>query len=178
MDTNPTIDVLLIENEEMDQQEEGPEQDFSNLVEETRYKLFHEYSADPGPIGNDTDYVCPAHRWLPLVEEAAMKLAEATCCALDEVPPALKHEARMARFISDGWAAVVEKGNAPEARRLMQVRVVLLLINGLVEELANEGRPRPLPTLNVKKIQEQRSASSQALADLVPGRESRKRELK
>ena len=118
----PTTLGIFLDNETTEEGETlSPVQDFAGSVEETRQALFHTYAADPGPIGDDSGYVCPAHRWLPLVEAAAQTLMEAADHALREMPPSLKQEAKKARFVSDGWQSVAE-GGAPEARRLMQVR--------------------------------------------------------
>lgn len=137
------------------EEDTGPEQDFEETIEETRWALFNEYSAQSErPIGDDTGYVCPAHRWLPLVQEAAAHLEKASALAFSEVPQAIQWEMQIASFRGDGICTQLKRGD-PEVIRMARVQTAAAFLQALVEELHNEGRPRP--ERNLKLVPQRRT---------------------
>lgn len=128
-----------------------PEQNFDEIIEESRWDLFNKYS-DPTdrPIGDDTGYICPAHRWLPLVQEAMRKLAEASALAEAEIPGTIKREMFGDSLRGAGISNQLKRGD-PEVRRWNQVYTAAVFIATLADELLNEGRPRQPRSLKLAR---------------------------
>ena len=131
---------------------EGPQQSFAEVAEEAETDLWAlGMMTEPRPVGADEPaYVAPAHRWLPGLRIAQERLTEAAHAALQEVSADLRRKAEaQTRATRDGWQTLAEQ--SPEVRRMMQVETVRLLLETLVDELENEGRPQPPLDLSLKK---------------------------
>ena len=130
----------------------GPFQSFDEAVTEAEIDLWAlGMMTEPRPVGADEPaYVAPAHRWLLCLYEAQLPLTEAAHAALGEVPADLRRKAEaQTRATRDGWQTLAEQ--SPEVRRMMQVETVRLLLETLIDELENEGRPQPPLDLSLKK---------------------------
>lgn len=130
----------------------GPVQSFTEQVTEAQEGLWLLRQTMPErPAGKEnTFYQTPARFYLPKLDLALDSLRDAAEMAKAEVPKKLQKEA-LQRFRKDGpsWAEII---NEPEMRRFYQVMIVLELLEGVIDDLANEGRPRPAPDLRVGKV--------------------------
>lgn len=165
-DSEPTTLGVLIDNDTAEPEpEEGPEpsedemsitekvaltqaeQDeasrlFDKIIEAARWRLFHAHPEAERPIGEDTGYIPPAHRWLPVVEQAVAKLAEAEEAALKEIPRTITRELYAASFRGDGMSTQLDRGD-PEVQRYSLIQTLRVFAREVAQRLANEGRPRP-----------------------------------
>ena len=130
----------------------GPFQSFAEAVTEAETDLWAlGMMIEPRPVGaEDPSYIMPSHHWLPYVVGALVSLSKAAAVALQEVPADLRHKAEtQTRATRDGWQTLAEQ--SPEVRRMMQVETVRLLLETLVDELENEGRPQPPFNLTLRE---------------------------
>ena len=92
------------------------------------------------PEGSNEEYVVPARFFLPLIKDSLLSLEQAEGISLSEIPARIKAEARQGIRRGFGWQELAEK--EPEVRRYYQVVVVREALAALIDDLANEGRPR------------------------------------
>ena len=108
--------------------------------------------APPRPVGEDPAYVPPGRWLLPPLREALTKLAETEALALAEVPKYIQYQAKMfsLRTGPDAWHMLAE--SAPEVRRLLLIREIVICTTQVIEDLENEGRPQPPPNLHLTRM--------------------------
>lgn len=131
---------------------DGPTLDFREQAAETREDLWRLRQGTPErPIGSDDTYHPPSRFWLPKVAEAYALLCGAEEQAKAEVPERLLAETkRLVRQRGPDWSDMAEK--EPELRRYFQIIIARDLVESLFDDLANEGRPQPLPDLRLGKV--------------------------
>lgn len=139
------------EAEEYLSQFDGPSLDFRDQVTEAQDDLWSLRQTMPArPIGTDDAHQPPARFYLPKLAEARALLCEAEEIAKSEIPANLQEEARQyIRRHGPGWYDLAEA--EPEMRRFWQVWIARDLIEGLINDLANEGWPQPAPALRLVK---------------------------
>lgn len=104
-----------------------------------------------GERQEERNYVCPSARWMPLLEQARALFQQAEEAATAEVPERMRTITNlMVRGDKTAWTSLALK--EPEARRLLQVYCVKQVIDILIGDLANEGRPKEQkPNLKLAK---------------------------
>lgn len=97
---------------------------------------------ETAPEGDPTDYVPPAHRYLPLLRDALSKLQEAHAAAKQEIPRSvlwkLTQETRKSADAVETMAR-----HEPEVRRFWLLDTLLFVCDAGVRMLETEGKPAP-----------------------------------
>lgn len=103
------------------------------------------------PDRDDDQYVSPARFYLDNLRCAVREMQAGSAAALIEVPePLVKRLQIYIRQRGPDWTELAI--DEPELRRYRQVAIVTSLLEDLLQDLENEGRPQPTPDLHLTRV--------------------------
>lgn len=127
----------------------APTIDFLTFREEARDEFWSLRQLQPDhPVGTADLFVPPCHEYLDMLVAGQELWHEARELAFKQIPKNIRGETRQAlRKSQDAMLEAAAKH--PEIRRLYEINLMCELLDCLVDELANEGRPLPPPDLSL-----------------------------